>query len=126
MVALGKNEKRPLSLLRRTRSGRVGSNMRLLQGREEAMSGPTPQDILGLTHKLQQDLNAAQGKLVTIRSWLAAQPHPEQAGGFKCRADLCGLRFNTEARRNDHEWVVHEYVDGAPIEPVRGYDPTGL
>lgn len=85
---------------------------------------PTPQDILDLTAKLQQDLNAAQGKLVTIRSWLAAQPNTEQRGGFKCR--LCGLRFNTDVRRDDHEWIVHEYVDGAPIEPVRGYDPTGL
>lgn len=68
------------------------------------MNNPTPQDILELTHKLQMDLNAAAAKLVTLRSWLAAQPAPPPPNRIDC--PKCGIPKHPDALP-DHLANVH-------------------
>lgn len=75
------------------------------------MSPPTPQDILELTHGLQQDIQTALAKLVTIRSWLAAQPDLQRQLDHACPHAHCQIAFATEARLAAHRRNVH----GKPI-----------
>lgn len=69
------------------------------------MAGPTFQDVLELTHGLQQDLQAAGVKLVTVRSWLAAQPAAVVEVAYVCPHD--GFGFGTAARLAEHLANVH-------------------
>jgi hypothetical protein len=70
------------------------------------MSRPTPRDILELTHGVQQDLAAAQAKLVTIRSWLAQQPDMRrEQSAYVC--PRCGLDLAGPIRLADHLANVH-------------------
>jgi hypothetical protein len=71
---------------------------------------PTIADILELTHGMQQDLRAANAKLTTIRSWLAAQPAAQQADHpHQCH---CGFLFPTERALAFHQTNVH---NGPPV-----------
>ena len=73
-------------------------------------TGPTAKDILNLSHGLQQDLAAAQAKLVTIRSWLAAQKLAARVFEHECPHD--GYGFQTAGRLAEHLANVHG--EGAP------------
>jgi hypothetical protein len=73
------------------------------------MSAPTIKDILELSHELQMDLRAANSKLTTIRSWLAAQPQTVQ---FKWTCPQCGAGKDTERALAFHLANVH---DGPPV-----------
>ncbi len=69
--------------------------------------GPNPREILELTHGLQQDLRAAQAKLTTIRSWLAAQPSAQPPRDHACPVPHCRVAFATAARLAEHVGNVH-------------------
>jgi hypothetical protein len=70
------------------------------------MSSPTFDDILNLTHRLQQDLQAATAKLVTIRSWLAAQSSEKKAT-WLCPS--CGADRDGPKTLESHLVNVHGY-----------------
>lgn len=68
-------------------------------------SGPTYADILDLTRRVQKDLADAQAKLVTITSWLAAQPTAKRTYEHTCRH--CGFECMTANRLLEHLRNVH-------------------
>jgi hypothetical protein len=70
-------------------------------------SPPTIQDILELTHGMQQDIRQLNAKLTTIRSWLAAQPNTQRTHQHVCPEPHCKLGFLTKARLDDHTTNVH-------------------
>lgn len=72
------------------------------------MSGPDFGDILELSHRLQQDLADAQAKLVTMRSWLAAQPIAERSYDHVCPETHCKIAFLTADRLAEHLSNVHD------------------
>lgn len=95
----------------------------------------TPADILSLTHGIQQDIRAAEkalrqanGKLVTVRSWIASQPHA-QPPPTEYTCHICDLDKRSRIALEDHLANVHGHGDDElvplPDEPNTGDDDGG-
>lgn len=65
------------------------------------------EDVMELSHALQQDLRAATGKLVQLRSMLAALNLPT---GEELTCRQCGIRCAGPKTLEDHERNVHAKV----------------
>lgn len=64
--------------------------------------------MLELARKIRMDLEAAQAKLVTLTTFLAAQPDAKRTYDHVCPWPHCRIAFQTPTRLTEHLANVHE------------------